>query len=289
MLISIVIPIYNTKPEFIQECLDSTNLLKHEANITNYEVILINDGSTNKETLQFLENIKATNYNHYQIINKENGGLSSARNAGIAIAKGKYIFPLDSDDKVNHNIKYFIEYLHQDSDAEIIFGDLSIFGDKIEYHKLRPFYPSELWLFNNKLCACSIYTKDIWQKVNGYDETFKTCEDWDFWCRCASVGAKFHYLPYPNYDYRIINNGQSMFQTTQDLIPMYHKKTLEKLPMSLINKDEMTDFINDSFRKQLHQKRRKALGIFIYAYFPKLFYWLCKKGLFSYKDRFIQL
>lgn len=288
MLISIVIPVYNTKPNFINECLKSTNLLKSEAGITNYEVILVNDGSKNRETLHFLESINISDYNHLQIVNKENNGTSSAKNTGIGIAEGKFIFPLDSDDKVNKNIKYFVEYLHQNPNTDIIFGDLSIFGDKIEYHKLKSFHPYELWLFGNQVPACSIFKKEIWQKLNGYDEKFITAEDWDFWCRCSSIGAKFIHLPYPTYDYRIINNGQSLIQQTKDLVPLYHQKTLDKLPMSLIEKDEMSDFVNNKLKEQLHKKRRKALAIFIYAYFPKLFYWLCKKGLFSYKDKFIQ-
>lgn len=288
MLISVVIPVYNTKPEYIKECLDSIRLLNE---LCEYEVIVVNDGSTNIETCQYLATIKDTykNLSHLQIMVKKNGGLSSARNYGIKSAQGNFIFPLDSDDKVNPDIKYFIEHLKNNPNTDILYGNLSIFGDKNEYYQLQEFHKYELWFFKNQLTACSIYHKSIWQKVNGYDETFKTCEDWDFWCRCAAINAKFHYLPYANYDYRVINDGQSLYQQTIDLIPMYHQKTLEKYPLSTINPEELLGFVNDKFRLQIRKKRRKALGILIYAYFPKFFYWLCKKGVFSYKDNFFQI
>ncbi len=288
MLISVVIPVYNTKPEYIKECLDSIRLLNE---LCEYEVIVVNDGSTNIETCQFLNHVNETykEISNFHILNKVNGGTSSAKNLGIDKAKGDYIFPLDSDDKININIKIFIEHLKNNPDIDILYGDLSIFGDKNEYHKFQPFHKYELWFFKNQLASCSIYKKEIWTKLNGYDETFKTCEDWDFWCRCATINAKFHYLPYANYDYRVINDGQSLYQQTIDLIPMYHQKTLEKYPLSTINPEELLGFVNDKFRLQIRKKRRKALGILIYAYFPKFFYWLCKKGVFSYKDNFFQI
>lgn len=288
MLLSIIIPIYNTKPAFIQECLDSISLIQN----IDYEVIVVNDGSTNAETCAFLNNLTNTPplaLSHFQLIHKENGGLSSARNTGIRQAQGKFIFPLDSDDKVNPDIVHFIEHLQQHPQTEILYGDHAIFGDKTEHHITGEFYNVDLWLFNNKLTACSIYAKSVWERVGGYDENFPTCEDWDFWCRCASIGAKFSYIPFVNYDYRVINDGNSLFQQTQNLIPKYHQKTLEKLPMSLIEKDELQMVINHNLRKQLRKKRRKAIAILIYAYSPKLFYWLCKKGLFSYKDNFYQI
>lgn len=288
MLLSIIIPIYNTKPAFIQECLDSISLIQN----IDYEVIVVNDGSTNAETCAFLNNLTntppLTPFN-FKIIHKENGGLSSARNTGIRQAQGKFIFPLDSDDKVNPDIVHFIEHLQHHPQTEILYGDHAIFGDKIEHHTLGKFHRMDLWLISNQLTACSIYAKSVWERVGGYDETFPTCEDWDFWCRCAGMNVIFSYIPYVNYDYRVINNGESLFQKTQQLIPQYHQKTLDKLPMSLITKDELQTFINHNLRKQLRKKRRKAIGILIYAYFPKLFYWLCKKGLFSYKDNFYQI
>ena len=89
--ISIIVPIYNVENYLIQ-CLDSL----YSQVTPSMEVILVNDGSTD-HSLKICNNYK-NKYPNTIIVNKENGGLSDARNAGTAIATGKYIYYLDSDD-----------------------------------------------------------------------------------------------------------------------------------------------------------------------------------------------
>lgn len=93
--VSIIIPIYNSE-KYLKRCLDSVL----EQNYSNIEIILINDGSTDKS----IDIIKSY-LSHPKIIllNQENQGQSIARNNGIKIASGKYITFLDSDDWINKN------------------------------------------------------------------------------------------------------------------------------------------------------------------------------------------
>lgn len=90
-IISIVIPVYNVK-EYLSKCLDSL----YQQNDSSLEVILVNDGSTDS-SLAICEEY-ARKYPNTILLNKENGGLSDARNEGTAIATGEYIYFLDSDD-----------------------------------------------------------------------------------------------------------------------------------------------------------------------------------------------
>lgn len=91
MLISIIVPIYNVQ-EYLSLCLGS---LERQID-THMEVILVNDGSTDN-SFAICEEF-AQKHSNTIIINKENGGLSDARNAGTVIAQGNYIYYLDSDD-----------------------------------------------------------------------------------------------------------------------------------------------------------------------------------------------
>lgn len=307
MLISIIIPVYNTKLELIQECLDSTQLLN---NLCDYEVIVVNDGSTNPNICLFLENLNsAPNHRHIIKIDKSNGGLSSARNTGIEHAKGKFIFPLDADDRVNPEIQHFIHYLIHHPDTDILYGNLSIFGDQDRYEVQRPFHKYDIWLFDKKPAACSIFSKKVWQHVGGYDETFITNEDRDFWCRCALINAKFTYIPYANYDYRIINDGESLFQKTRHLLPECHQRIWQKIPLEQFDYWELDKYfweLKQTIRSEiqsenghihpqniyqrLHQKPRLAFYLFLYAYFPKFYDWLYKKKYVRYhKDNFFGL
>lgn len=97
---SIVIPLYN-KENYIADCLESIS----RQSFTNYEVIIVNDGSTDGS----LEVISKCNLHNIKVINKENGGVSSARNEGIANTKGNYIAFLDADDIWLNN---YLEELH---------------------------------------------------------------------------------------------------------------------------------------------------------------------------------
>ncbi|MDE6946071.1 MAG: glycosyltransferase, partial [Anaeroplasmataceae bacterium] len=92
-IISVIVPIYNTEP-YLNRCIDS--IIKQT--YRNLEIILVNDGSTDRsgEICDAYE--KADN--RVKVIHKRNGGLSSARNSGLEILNGKYIGFVDSDDYI---------------------------------------------------------------------------------------------------------------------------------------------------------------------------------------------
>lgn len=95
MDLSIIVPIYNVE-EYLAECLKSL----YKISSLRYEVILVNDGSKDN-SYKIMEEFKNLYPNKTIIINKENGGLSSARNAGLRAARGKYISFIDSDDFID--------------------------------------------------------------------------------------------------------------------------------------------------------------------------------------------
>ena len=95
--ISVVIPIYNAE-EYLEKCLNSVLSQTYE----NLEIILVNDGSTDKSP-EIIEKYRNQD-NRIIVINKENGGVSSARNRGIEKASGKYIIFIDADDYIENNM-----------------------------------------------------------------------------------------------------------------------------------------------------------------------------------------
>lgn len=129
---SIIVPVYNVE-KYLKDCLDSIQ----KQTFTNYEVICVNDGSTDnsKDIIQ--------NYidkdNRFTIINKLNGGLSSARNAGLERAKGKYICFIDSDDAIAPNALKILADSAEKDDADIV-----VFGMKCDYFPVYTAIPS--WL-----------------------------------------------------------------------------------------------------------------------------------------------
>lgn len=127
-LVSIVVPIYNVE-SYLQECLESIRNQKY----TNLEVILVNDGSQDGSGDICKEIIKEDK--RFQYFEKENGGLSSARNFGIERCTGDYIIFIDSDDFVAEEmIAAMLENLIK-YDADVCCCNYDFVNEKSEYQK----------------------------------------------------------------------------------------------------------------------------------------------------------
>ena len=98
MLLSIIIPIYNVE-QYIGTCFES--LFKQDLDYSLYEIIAVNDG-TPDNSMKIVEEY-AEKYSNIKIVNKENGGVSSARNEGIRRALGDFVIFVDPDDAISEN------------------------------------------------------------------------------------------------------------------------------------------------------------------------------------------
>ena len=109
MKLSIIVPVYNVAP-YLRKCVDS--LLAQD--ITDYEIILVDDGSTD-ECPQICDHYVEL-YPHIHVIHQKNAGLSAARNSGIATAQGEYILFVDSDDYLQPNtLGILLEQVERDN------------------------------------------------------------------------------------------------------------------------------------------------------------------------------
>ena len=114
--VSIVVPIYNVE-RYLEKCLDSLVGQTYE----NIELILVNDGSTDR-SLEIAKRY-ADRYEQIFLTSQANGGLSKARNTGIALAQGEYLCFLDSDDWLEFDTVQKIVSLMEKDDL-----DLCLFG-----------------------------------------------------------------------------------------------------------------------------------------------------------------
>ncbi len=127
-VISILIPVYNVE-KYLDKCLDS--LISQT--LTNIEIICVNDGSTDNSK-QILESYQKKD-SRVKVINKENGGLPSARNAGLDAAKGKYVGFVDSDDYVEINMFEKMVAAAEKDDSDIVVCGANIFPESEEISK----------------------------------------------------------------------------------------------------------------------------------------------------------
>jgi len=188
-IVSIVVPCYK-QAHFLDEALQSVK----EQTFINWECIIVNDGSPDatEEVAKKWCDLDNRFIYFYQL----NGGLSSARNAGIKISKGKFILPLDSDDILHQDyLTKLVPILAADSTLAIVSCYTQFFSMNKEniVHELRPYGNSYLnFMFENNLVASSLFRRKSWEDVGGYDESMKKgFEDWEFWIAITKSGLKY--------------------------------------------------------------------------------------------------
>lgn len=115
-LISVIVPVYNVE-KYLHECIDSVLRQTY----TNFELILVDDGS--KDSSKYICEEYARKDSRIKVLEKENGGASSARNLGMAVAEGEYIYFLDSDDWLSEQIFELLVLCSGSEKVDIVFFD----------------------------------------------------------------------------------------------------------------------------------------------------------------------
>lgn len=198
-LVSVILPCYNAH-RFLGQALGSVRM----QTFRDYETIVIDDGSTEAETLQFLKELPTD----IRVVHQENRGLSGARNTGFREARGRYVLPLDCDDWIEPR---FLEKLlaalpADDPDNTFVFCHLALEGDKAGV------LPKQFNLFEqlcaNQLPYCLLLSRALWLRVGGYDETMRQgAEDWEFNIRLALSGAHAAVVAEALFHYRVSSSG----------------------------------------------------------------------------------
>ncbi len=202
-VVSVIIPCYNSG-RFLGETVES---IKNCKDIGEIEVIIVDDGSTDKITLNLLETLKSEDY---IILYQENKGPAAARNTGVKISKSDYLFFLDSDNKIRENyIKKGISVLHSNPAVGIVYGKPAFFGDSTAPRFETREYNKHDLFFYNYIDMCSLMRKQVWEEAGEFDESEIVIgyEDWEFWIRCGATKWKFYFLNETCFDYRIRNNS----------------------------------------------------------------------------------
>lgn len=197
-LISVIVPCYN-QAEYMDECLTSVLAQTY----SNWECIIVNDGSPdNTEEIALQWTSKDPRFKY---LKKENGGLSSARNAGIEIAKGEWILPLDSDDKIGDRYMELAE--KEFENVNLVYANSTFFGTINNPWNIKYSSYKNLLLHNSIYCS-AFFKKSDWQSIGGYDENLREGrEDWEFYIRLLNENSKVKVLDYEGFFYRRKENS----------------------------------------------------------------------------------
>lgn len=194
--VSIVMPCYNDG-RYIGEALDSIRLSEN----LNVEVIVIDDGSDDGETPGILSELEE---GQIRLLHTQHVGPSGARNAGIREAMGRYILPLDADDRIEAAyIPRAMAVLERRPEVGVVYCHADLFGEKTGRWAL-PDYTFERMLVENLVFVTAMFRKTDWEAVGGFRTDMKEgLEDYDFFIGMLAQNKEIVQLDETYFHYRI--------------------------------------------------------------------------------------
>ncbi len=261
-LLSIILPVYGVE-KYIGECLESIRVQLTD----DCEVIMMDDGSKDNSYLTCLEYEKMDNRFHYY--KKENGGLSDARNKAVPLAKGKYIYFVDSDDYiVSDALENILEALKKDPDC-IVFDVLYFWEDSDQKKVVPGIYPIGEGIFSNLLSAAPSAWNKVFKKETYLKYPYpyqKYYEDIATTPKLLTECSDIIYINKPLYCYRqregsiIHSYNQKCFDIFEDLegiFEFYKEKGLFEKYYEVLEYLDIEHVLLHSNRRFIHMDKPK--------------------------------
>ncbi|MDX2098984.1 MAG: glycosyltransferase family 2 protein [Leptolyngbyaceae cyanobacterium bins.59] len=226
--VSVVIPAYNVR-SYLAYALASLE----KQSLQDFEAIIVNDGSTD-DTPEIARAVCQRD-SRFRLVDKPNGGLSSARNFGLRCAEAPYIALLDGDDGYHPDkLANHVARLDRDPTIGVVYSASRIIRDDGQPTWMtldgQPILPD---LLIAMLCknfighgSNAILRRDVIDDVGEFDESLRSYEDADFWARTAATGRwKFYREPHALCNYRVRPSGLS-FNVLQ--MQRSHERVIQK-------------------------------------------------------------
>ena len=185
-LISIIIPVFNIKTKIFLETIQSVKNQIYE----NWELIIVDDCSTNIDLKRTLYEISLSDQRIKLIVRNENGHISEASNTGIENSTGEFIVFLDHDDLLReHSLLRVVQKINQYPDCKLIYTDedkIDLLGDRVSPY-FKPDWNPDLLLGQNFICHLCCIKASIVKRVFGFRKGFEGCQDWDLFLRVTEI------------------------------------------------------------------------------------------------------
>lgn len=182
--VSIVTPVFNAGPS-----LEQTLVSVSAQSFTDWEHVLVDDGSTDPTTRRILDG--AASRPKVTVLRTDNRGPAAARNHAIAHGRGRYVLPLDADDYLHGTfLDRTVPILDDEPAIGIVHTWVGLVGGHVGVWKTGPATIPAL-LARCTLHVTSLFRRELWDPGDGFDPSFvETGEDWDFWIRLAVRGVQ---------------------------------------------------------------------------------------------------
>ena len=201
--ISIIMPVYNVDLQWLTKGINSVRNQLYK----NWELCIVDDGSSDRNTVNFLKSIHDPNIKIKFL--EKNQGISIASNQAIQMATGEYIGLMDHDDEITEDALFEVVKTIREKAPDLIYSD----EDKIDRNsnKKRPFFKPDwspdLLRAQNYVCHFTVIKKSILDNVKGFRKEFDGAQDHDLFLRISEKTDKICHIPKVLYSWREIETS----------------------------------------------------------------------------------
>lgn len=240
-LISIVMPTYNTKPEFLKEAIESVIAQTY----TNWELCIADDASPKPNVRAVLKKYMERDKRIKVVFRTENGHISAASNSALELATGEFTALMDHDDLIPVHALYMIAAeLNTHPDADIIYSD----EDKIDERGRRygPHFKSD-WNFEmfcgmNMISHLGVYRTSLLRDIGGFRVGYEGSQDYDLALRAVArtTSDRIRHIPFVLYHWRVFQTSGSFSTDFLDKATDASRRALADYFQSIGEKVEIT-------------------------------------------------
>ena len=207
-LISVVIPVYNTRPVLLEALADSLM----QQTYSNWEACLYDGASTESATKEALDAVSAKDSRIHVVHGEINEGISGNTNLAIGMAKGAWIALCDHDDLLTADALYQVAKTILKNQPDMIFTDEDKVNENGTWYyepNYKPDYCPDDLRSGNYICHLTVIRRELMEKVGGLRKGFDGSQDHDLMLRCAEATDKIVHIPQVLYHWRTVGASVS--------------------------------------------------------------------------------
>jgi len=226
-LISVVVPAYSPKPDFLRDCIESVLAQIYE----NWELCIVDDASPDETTCEIIKEYAAIDDRIKYRFLKENQHIAHATNAAIEMAEGEFVALFDHDDLLWPNALYeVVAALNKNKELDFIYTDEDKITEDRHFH-IGPFFKPDWnpdFLHSvNYITHLSVIRKTLLDKIGGLKGDYNGAQDWDLFMRVTSATKNICHIPKVVYSWRIHELSTAKDTKSKPYVVEAQKKALE--------------------------------------------------------------
>jgi glycosyltransferase involved in cell wall biosynthesis len=226
-LISVLVPTYSPKPQFLRDCIESVQAQIYE----NWELCIVDDASPDEDTRKVIEEYAEQDVRIKYKFLKTNQHIADATNAAIEMAGGEFVALFDHDDLLWPNALYeVVSTLNENKELDFIYTDEDKITEDRHFH-LGPFFKPDWnpdFLHSvNYITHLSVIRKKLLDDLGGLRSDYNGAQDWDLFLRITSATKNIHHIPKIVYSWRVHDLSTAKDTKSKPYVIEAQKKAIE--------------------------------------------------------------